>query len=129
MKIDFAGFARHEKKLIKRVFSAAKKPRCAVCVVCVDEQSITALNGKHRQVDAPTDVLSFPTNETPFLGDIAICREVMERQADDYGHGQKRELAFLALHGLLHLLGYDHGEEMDKLTEETLTRAGYERKL
>lgn len=97
----------------------------------VSGDEIKELNNKFRQVDKKTDVLSFPNlNKTPdqtldefesekiedvlFLGDIVICKKVAYLQAKEYGHSKKREICFLALHGLLHLLGYDHIDKDDE---------------
>ncbi len=87
-----------------------------VCLMLVDEQTIQTLNRDFRHVDAVTDVLTFPAWEgegilTPpdgYLGDIAVCLPRAVRQAESYGHSLRRELTFLAVHGALHLLGYDH---------------------
>lgn len=88
-------------------------------VVLVDDERIRELNRDYRGVDRPTDVLSFAMREgegepvqteegRELLGDIVISVETAERQANQYGHSLRRELAFLAVHGFLHLLGYDH---------------------
>lgn len=70
---------------------------------------IQALNKQYREKDSVTDVLSFPAlAEVPTLGDIVICTSRAQEQASELGHSLKRELAFLFVHGLLHLLGYDH---------------------
>nr|WP_041304900.1 rRNA maturation RNase YbeY [Kyrpidia tusciae] len=90
-----------------------------VSVVLVDDERIHELNRDYRGVDRPTDVLSFAMREgegepvqteegRELLGDIVISVETAERQANQYGHSLRRELAFLAVHGFLHLLGYDH---------------------
>nr|WP_276716461.1 rRNA maturation RNase YbeY [Kyrpidia tusciae] len=90
-----------------------------VSVVLVDDERIRELNRDYRGVDRPTDVLSFAMREgegepvqteegRELLGDIVISVETAERQANQYGHSLRRELAFLAVHGFLHLLGYDH---------------------
>ena len=87
------------------------------------------LNRKYRQIDRPTDVLSFALNESEepdiengpdinVLGDIILSVERAEEQAADYGHSLRREIAFLTVHGMLHLLGYDHMEEADRLEME-----------
>lgn len=91
-----------------------------VVVVLSDDALLRELNLRHRDVDAPTDVLSFPANEgeampqpegeAPYLGDIVISVESVERQAVEVGLGVAEELAHVTLHGLLHLLGYDHEE-------------------
>ena len=96
-----------------------------VDVSIVDDEEIHALNREYRDVDRPTDVLSFALDEGDepelqggpeehLLGDIIISAETAVRQGEEYGHGLKRELAYLAIHGCLHLLGYDHMEEADK---------------
>jgi probable rRNA maturation factor len=95
--------------------------RSEVSVLLVDDMAIQALNRCYRGVDAPTDVLSFsqvegdgpdwrgfPPEMPVLLGDIVVSVPRMRAQAQDYGHGEARELGFLLVHGLLHLLGYDH---------------------
>jgi probable rRNA maturation factor len=81
----------------------------AVTVAVVSDARVRALNRSYRGKNAATDVLSFPTSSpSPFLGDIIIARGVARRQARAAGHGERTEWRVLALHGLLHLLGYDH---------------------
>ncbi len=88
--------------------------RGSVDITAVKSADIRALNQSHRKVDCVTDVLSFPaveTGETPqdaFWGDIVICPARAEEQAKEYGHSIERELAFLTVHGMLHLFGFDH---------------------
>jgi len=97
-------------------------PDAEVSLVLADDAYIQELNCHYRGKDMPTDVLSFALNEGEepeiidgpeenLLGDIIISLETAERQAVDYGHSLERELAFLTIHGLLHLLGYDHEQE------------------
>lgn len=108
----------------------------------VDEQTIQDINRDYRQKDEVTDVISFafldddtisyPKDMPIPLGEIYICRERMYEQAEEYGHGIEREFHFLALHGLLHLLGYDHMTEADEkimftLQDEILDKLGYKR--
>ena len=101
---------------------------------------IRRLNRTYRHIDAETDVLTFPAWEGEallappdgYLGDVAICLARANEQAQSYGHSLRRELAFLAVHGALHLLGFDHsnpaGEEtMCKKQEQILTKLGYPR--
>ena len=77
---------------------------------------IRVVNRDFRKVDKETDVLSFPGFPgNAALGDILICLNVAEKQARMYGHSIEREMAFLAVHGLLHLLGYDHEMEEDEI--------------
>ena len=100
-----------------------------VSVTLTNNDYIHQLNRKYRQIDRPTDVLSFALNESEepdiengpdinVLGDIILSVERAEEQAVDYGHSLRREMAFLTVHGMLHLLGYDHMEEADRLEME-----------
>ena len=95
-----------------------------VSLSIVDMETIHRLNKEYREVDRPTEVLSFPMNEEGYdnegnpiflLGDIVICLDVAENQAKDFGHSLEREMMYLICHSTLHLLGYDHIEEDDKL--------------
>ena len=101
---------------------------CEVSISFTDDEGIRELNKKFRQIDRATDVLSFPlfdfdgSEEPPVdefensLGDIVISLERAEAQAEEYGHSFEREAAFLCVHSMLHLLGYDHVEcEEDEL--------------
>ena len=91
-------------------------------VVFMEDEEIHKMNKEYRGVDRVTDVISFAFednndlvyNDIRMLGDIFICIPQMKRQASEYGHSEKRELAFLAVHGILHLLGYDHMNEEDE---------------
>ena len=82
--------------------------RGELCIALVSDRRMRALNRQFRGHDAVTDVLSFPSDERGFLGDIVIAEGVAKRQAKEHGHTLKTEIQTLALHGLLHLLGYDH---------------------
>lgn len=96
----------------------------ALAVVLSDDTLLRELNQRHRDTDAPTDVLSFPASEgeatpdvegePPYLGDIVVSVESVERQAEEAGLAPAEELAHVVLHGLLHLLGYDHEEPDDE---------------
>lgn len=94
---------------------------CEVSLTFVDNEEIHAMNKKFRGVDRPTDVLSFPlfdyegdSEEPPvdefigMLGDIVLSLEQAKKQSEEYGHSFERETAFLCVHSMLHLLGYDH---------------------
>ncbi len=90
-----------------------------------------ALNRQFRGKDAVTDVLSFPANRTPgvtpFLGDVVIASGVAKKQAKAAGHPVQTEIRVLALHGLLHLLGYDHDNDdgkMARVEARLRTKAG-----
>ena len=98
-------------------------------ITLTDDKNIHALNKKYRQIDRPTDVLSFAFRESEepeilnaeveILGDIIISLERAKVQAEEFGHSYLREIIFLEVHGLLHLLGYDHIEENDRIEMET----------
>ncbi len=96
-----------------------RAPGREVTVVLCDDETVRSLNREHRGVDAPTDVLSYPTHEpddvgvpeVPHLGDIFISLETASKQAEARGHAFENEVALLAAHGLLHLLGLDHETE------------------
>ncbi len=128
---------------------------CEVSVLITDNDGIHEINREMRQIDAPTDVLSFPMAEYSapadfesldeddpsifdpdtgelLLGDIVLNQDRIESQAAEYGHAEKRELAFLVAHSMLHLFGYDHMAdeerlEMERRQEEILTGKGYTR--
>lgn len=89
-----------------------------VSVSLVGEEEIQALNRDYRNVDAITDVLSFPLDESLIdmliLGDIVINTKRVMEQAEEFGHSYKRELGYLCAHSTLHLLGYDHEVESEK---------------
>ena len=103
-----------------------------VSITLTDDKTIHKLNRDYRGVDRPTDVLSFAFRESDepeiitddvdkaidTLGDIIISIEKAKTQAEEYGHSLRREIVFLAVHGMLHLLGYDHIEESDRLEME-----------
>lgn len=77
-------------------------------IVFCDNKYIQELNNEFRQINKPTDVLSFEENLDDYLGDVIISIEKMKEQAKEYNHSEKRELYFLITHGFLHLNGYDH---------------------
>ena len=99
---------------------APARARGDVAVAIVPDARIRALNTQYRHRDQSTDVLSFPADprspipDSPELGDIVIAAGVARRQARDAGHSYAAELKVLALHGLLHLLGYDHHDPADE---------------
>ena len=96
-------------------------PLAELCITAVDRETIAELNAKWMDKEGPTDVLAFPMDElTPgtdddespegYLGDIALCPQVAEQQAPAAGHSTQDEVELLTVHGILHLLGYDHAE-------------------
>ena len=114
------------KKAINKVGKLYGLENAEVSVTLTDDAYIHQLNKEYRDKDRPTDVLSFALNEgdepeikggpdVNILGDIIISVETAVAQAKDYGHSVEREMAFLTVHGMMHLLGYDHIEEEDRI--------------
>ena len=109
-------------KVLKRTLKLEKVNNAFFSVVLVDEKKIQEINKNYRNIDKVTDVISFAFedndkrvyNSTRILGEIYICIPRMKEQAEAYGHSQMREIAFLGVHGLLHLLGYDHMQKADE---------------
>jgi probable rRNA maturation factor len=107
--------------------AAPRTARGAVAIALVPDRTIRRLNRDYLGMDRVTDVLSFPASRGPFLGDIAVATGVARRQAREQGHSVRTELRVLALHGLLHLLGYDHDADrgqMHRIEERLRRRAG-----
>jgi probable rRNA maturation factor len=107
--------------------AAPPRARGEVTVALISDARMRTLNRSYRNKDYATDVLSFPTHDETYLGDIVIATGVAQRQADEVGHPVSTELRVLALHGLLHLLGYDHETdqgEMARLEARLRKKAG-----
>lgn len=109
---------------LRRVLPA--RTRGSVTIALVSDARIRALNRAFRRKDQVTDVLSFPSDTPGFLGDVAIARGAAARQARSLGHSAATELRILALHGILHLLGYDHERDRGEMRrlEARLRRKG-----
>jgi len=114
---------------LRRVAPAGARGRVGIALV--SDRRIRALNRTYRRKDYATDVLSFPSEPSalspePFLGEIVIARGVARRQAREARHSELTELRVLALHGLLHLLGYDHERDSGEMrrAERRLRRKG-----
>lgn len=128
---------RETVKLIEKAVKSCVKSegfpyKCEVVITLTDNDAIREINREYRNIDRPTDVLSFPVLEyvngepeilpadidpdtkTVSLGDIIISVEKAQEQAESFGHSPEREFAFLAVHGMLHLLGYDHETEEEE---------------
>lgn len=105
------------RRVIEDAGSAEAVGEAEVSLSIVENEEIQALNQQYRGMDKPTDVLSFPQESAGLdiginiLGDIVISLPKAREQAEEYGHSLERELGFLACHGMLHLLGYDHMNE------------------
>lgn len=144
IKLDFDYEAVY-RNCVNAVLDEAGCPyECEVSLLIVDNDSIKEINSDNRNIDSETDVLSFPNSqfEVPgsfdefedndfafnpetgefVLGDIVISQDRVFSQADDYGHSVKREFAFLIVHSMLHLIGYDHIQENDREIMENKQR-------
>ena len=130
-RLDSVGLNLHLRSCIRAALEAQGVPvPCEINVLVTDDEGIRAVNRAYRQVDAATDVLSFPmfdftpgelpSDLTPYLdaqtgllplGDMAISLPQAKAQAKEYGHSLKREIGYLSVHSVLHLLGYDHMDE------------------
>ncbi len=102
-------------KIIDRTLKMENVDKATFSIVFIDDEYMHELNLKYRGIDRTTDVLSFAfedNNKICYnirqLGEIFVSIPKMKSQAEEYGHSEKRELAFLVVHGILHLLGYDH---------------------
>ena len=129
---------KHLAQLSRFVMDSMRvHPLAELCIKAVDEATIAELNEKWMEKEGPTDVLAFPMDELRpglvteepeegVLGDLVLCPAVAARQAKDAGHSTRDEVALLTVHGILHLLGYDHAEpeehaEMFGLQDRLLT--------
>ena len=142
MKINFFNESSLDtkpyEKIIKGVLKKIKNKK-EFNIIFVDDEEIQRINRQYRFIDRVTDVISFALCDDPDnqmedeLGDIFIDLDQAFRQAEDYGHSITREVAFLAVHGYLHLCGYDHMTEEDEKVmfakqDEILKAAKIERK-
>ena len=116
--VDVTGLSRMSRFVLDRM---RVHPLAELCIKVVDEATIAELNERWMESSGPTDVLAFPmdelrpglVNEEPeegVLGDLVVCLAVAERQAKEAGHPTQDEVQLLTVHGILHLLGYDHAE-------------------
>lgn len=129
-EIEDAILEEIEDAMVRTLLHQEIEVECEVSFSFVKAAEIKSLNAEYRGKDAVTDVLSFPMHDefinhretiitaNPFLplllGDIVICVEQAKTQADEYGNSLTRELSYLSVHSVLHLLGYDHMEDDEK---------------
>lgn len=132
MELIFSGYPLPEKQITEKMREAAgiclkehdiRTENIEISVSFVDERSIKELNNTYRNKNSKTDVLSFPQYDSPeeipktgmtALGDIVICSPIAQKQAKEAGHSEKRELVYLFVHSMLHLLGHDHMKKEEK---------------
>jgi probable rRNA maturation factor len=126
MRINFINETKEDvkeyKKLIRDIFKFEKR-KIFFNLIFVDKEKIQEINRDYRGIDRVTDVITFALNDDPSLlvfgnqdelGDVFLCLEKAYEQALDYGHSKEREIGFLAVHGYLHLKGYDHMNPEDE---------------
>ena len=117
-ELDVRELARLSRFVLERM---RVHPLAELCIKAVDEDTMALLNRQWMDKDGPTDVLAFPmdelrpglVNEDPeegVLGDLVLCPAIAEKQGETAGHGTEAEIELLTVHGILHLLGYDHAE-------------------
>lgn len=119
---DYEIDLEEEKNIIEYALKYKKLNNVMFNVIFVDNETIRKINNDYRNIDRETDVISFALEDNEeitfefgrVLGDIYISVPKMKSQAKEYGHSEKREMAFLTIHGLLHLLGYDHMNKEDE---------------
>ena len=130
------------EKVVNKALEKEKIKKASCSIIIVDNDYIHKLNKEYRGINRPTDVISFALeddktmvipDEIRLLGDIYISIDKAKEQAKEYGHSLERELCFLAVHGIYHLLGYDHEKEeaaeiMFKKQEEVLEEYGITKK-
>lgn len=152
VKLDISWEIDEEKRLEDMIVKTAKTAlmiegaECDVdlSVVVTDNENIREINNEQRNIDKATDVLSFPgyekeeweslkeSDELIYIGDIVISKEKVVEQAEEYGHSFDREFCYLVAHGMLHLMGYDHMVDEDKVImrskeEEVMKKLNLER--
>lgn len=152
VKLDISWEIDEEKRLEEMIVKTAETAlmiegaKCDVdlSVVITDNENIREINNEQRNIDKATDVLSFPgyekedweivkeSDELIYIGDIVISKEKVVEQAEEYGHSFDREFCYLVAHGMLHLMGYDHMVDEDKIImrskeEEVMKKLNLER--
>lgn len=141
-EVEFRDIEEDKKyqEIINKVFETCFKEeglydsKIYISVILTDEDGIHKINKEYRNIDRPTDVLSFPMfqpNEIEeaktreeVLGDIIVCMPIVKKQAVEYEHSEEREFAYMLVHGFYHVMGYDHMVEEDRIKmrakEETI---------
>ncbi len=119
------------ERLVRKAARAAIGARVrSLTVALADDKRVRALNARDRRKDKPTNVLSYPSGERSFLGDVVLARQTVWREAKEQGKSPADHLVHLVVHGTLHLLGYDHetstadADRMEALERRILKRLG-----
>jgi len=118
--INNASGARIDRAMLRKLAKKISKKDWKVSISFVKKIAMKKLNREYRKNDRPTDVLSFNMNEGELLGDVVVCPSVAKVNARKYNMSFNAEIARLVAHGLLHLLGYDHGRKMFEMQDKAL---------
>lgn len=125
------GVERLVRRAARAAVAGARRVRArSLTVALADDKAVRALNARDRKKDKPTNVLSYPSGETAFLGDMILARQTVWREARAQKKSPADHVAHLVVHGTLHLLGYDHetgdadAERMEALERRILARLG-----
>ena len=134
MRVGFIGLGTMGSGISANMRKAARAALGAkarsLTVALSDDKRVQALNRRDRQQDKPTNVLSYPSGERDFLGDVVLARQTVWREAKSQGKTPADHLAHLVVHGTLHLMGYDHetseadAERMEALERRILAKLG-----
>jgi probable rRNA maturation factor len=111
-----------ERLVRKTARAAVGRRRTSLTVALADDRRVRVLNARHRNKDEPTNVLSYPSGERRFLGDIVLARQTVLREAREQKKTPAAHVSHLVVHGTLHLLGYDHENDADAERMEALER-------
>ena len=125
------GAERLVRRAARAAFAGARRTaRCSLTVALADDAQVRTLNARDRNKDKPTNVLSYPSGEREFLGDVVLARQTVWREAREQGKTAADHLVHLVVHGTLHLLGYDHetgeadAQRMEALERRVLAKLG-----
>lgn len=111
------------ERLVRKAARAATSNRKrSLTVALADDRRVRVLNARDRKKDKPTNVLSYPSGERDFLGDVVLARQTVWREAKEQGKRPADHVAHLVVHGVLHLMGYDHENNVDAERMEALER-------
>lgn len=105
---------------LSRMKDTILKKKYELSITCVGQATMQTINKKHRELDKPTDILSFPIDES--FGEIYLCFDMIEKKAKLFNISLKEYTEYVILHGMIHLLGHDHGEKMDALEKKFTKR-------
>lgn len=125
------GVARLARRAVRATFAGTRRAGArSLTIALADDRAVRALNSRDRKKDKPTNVLSYPSGERAFLGDVVLARQTVWREAKAQKKSPADHMTHLVVHGVLHLLGYDHetsdadAERMEALERRVLAKLG-----